>query len=140
MLFPAGFDQTAAYLARGLDIRLSAEVTDIAPDQIRLADGRRIAADKVICTLPLGVLRAGQVRFAQPLAQERAAAIGALRMGLLNKCWLRFDRIRWPDDLDWIGWLGPQAGHWGNGCPLRPCAHRSCWDSTRPMRPNRSNR
>ena len=39
-------------------------------------------------------------------------------MGLLNKCWLRFDRVVWPDDVDWIGWLGPQAGYWGEWVSL----------------------
>lgn len=118
VLFPGGFGQVTAHLARGLDIRLSAEVREIAPDGVRLADGSRLAAQTVICTLPLGVLRSGGVRFAHPLAPGRMAAIDGLRTGLLNKCWLRFDRVRWPDDVDWIGWLGPQPGHWGEWVSL----------------------
>jgi monoamine oxidase len=118
MLFPDGFDRITAHLAQGLDIRLRAEVTEIAPGSVRLADGSRITGDKVICTLPLGVLRSGRVRFAQPLARERTAAIDGLRMGLLNKCWLRFERVHWPDDVDWIGWLGPRAGYWGEWVSL----------------------
>jgi len=118
VLFPGGFDQITSHLAQGLDIRLSAEVTEIAPGQVRLADGSRFTADKVICTLPLGVLQAGRVRFAHPLARDRSAAIDGLRMGLLNKCLLRFDRVHWPDDVDWIGWLGPQAGYWGEWLSL----------------------
>ena len=39
-------------------------------------------------------------------------------MGLLNKCWLRFEDIQWPDDVDWIGWLGPQPGFWGEWVSL----------------------
>lgn len=118
MLFPNGFDAIPNDLAKGLDIRLSAEVTEISPGQVRLADGSRISADKVICTLPLGVLQSGRVRFAEPLARDRTAAIKVLRMGLLNKCWLRFDRVHWPDDVDWIGWLGPRAGYWGEWVSL----------------------
>lgn len=117
-LFPGGFDQIAAYLARGLDIRLSAEVTGIAPGHVRLADGGRIDADVIVCTLPLGVLQSGRIRFAEPLAQDRVAASRSLRMGLLNKCWLRFDGIHWPDDVDWIGWLGPRPGLWGEWVSL----------------------
>jgi monoamine oxidase len=117
-LFPDGFDRIPAHLAQGLDIRLSAEVTEIAPGSVRLADGSRMTADRVICTLPLGVLQSGRVRLAQPLAQDRTAAIDGLRMGLLNKCWLRFDRVHWPDDVDWIGWLGPRAGYWGEWVSL----------------------
>lgn len=118
VLFPDGFDQITTHLAKGLDIRLSTEVTELAPGQVWLSGGSRINADKVICTLPLGVLKSGRVRFAQPLARDRAAAIDALRMGLLNKCWLLFDRVHWPDDVDWIGWLGPNAGYWGEWVSL----------------------
>lgn len=118
VLFPDGFDQITTHLAKGMDIRLSAEVAEIAPGHVRLADGSRITANKVICTLPLGVLQSGRVRFTQPLARDREAAIEGLRMGLLNKCWLRFDRVHWPDDVDWIGWLGPNAGYWGEWVSL----------------------
>lgn len=118
VLFPSGFDQVPNYLAQGLDIRLSAKVTEISPGQVRLADGSRISADKVICTLPLGVLQSGRVRFTDPLSRDRTAAIAGLRMGLLNKCWLRFDRVHWPDDVDWIGWLGPRPGYWGEWVSL----------------------
>jgi monoamine oxidase len=118
VLFPGGFDQITTHLAHGLDIRLSAEVTAFEPGAVRLADGSRFTADRVICTLPLGVLQSGRVQFGEPLARGRQAAIAGLRMGLLNKCWLRFDRVLWPNDVDWIGWLGPRAGYWGEWVSL----------------------
>ncbi len=118
VLFPGGFDQITTYIATGLDIRLSAEVTAIAPGEVRLADGSVMTADRVVCTLPLGVLQSGQVRFAEPLSRKHQAAIDGLGMGLLNKCWLLFDRIAWPDDVDWIGWLGPRPGRWGEWVSL----------------------
>ena len=117
-LFPGGFDQITTHLARGLDIRLSAPVAVIAPGQVRLTDGQRIAADQVICTVPLGVLQSGKIRFAEALTPARQAAIDGLGMGLLNKCWLRFDKVVWPDDVDWIGWLGPKPGYWGEWVSL----------------------
>ncbi|WP_421999497.1 flavin monoamine oxidase family protein [Roseovarius mucosus] len=118
VLFPQGFDQITTTLAQGLDIRLSAPVREVAPGMVQLADGSRIVADRVICTLPLGVLQSGRVRFATDLARARQAAIDGLRMGLLNKCILRFDRIDWPQDVDWIGWLGPRPGFWGEWVSL----------------------
>jgi monoamine oxidase len=120
-LFPGGFDALVTHLARGLDIRLSAPVASIAPGRVRLRGGETLAADAVICTVPLGVLQAGDVGFAEPLAPARQAAIDRLGMGLLNKTWLRFDRIAWPDDVDWIGWLGPRPGVWAEWVSL---AHR----------------
>ena len=118
VLFPQGFDQITTHLARGLDIRLSAPVAVIAPGQVRLTDGQRISADHVVCTVPLGVLQSERLRFAEALTPTRQAAISGLRMGLLNKCWLRFDRVAWPDDVDWIGWLGPEPGYWGEWVSL----------------------
>jgi monoamine oxidase len=117
-LFPGGFDQITTHLARGLDIRLSAQVAEVAPGAVRLTDGARIAADHVICTVPLGVLQSGKIRFTEALEPARQAAINGLRMGLLNKCWLRFDRVAWPDDVDWIGWMGPNPGYWGEWVSL----------------------
>lgn len=118
VLFPYGFDQITTHLARGLDIRRSAEVIGIDPGLVRLAGGSDLAAHRVICTLPIGVLQSGRVRLGSPLARDRQAAIDGLRMGLLNKCWLRFDRVHWPDDVDWIGWLGPRPGHWAEWVSL----------------------
>lgn len=112
VVFPQGFDQITTHLARGLDIRLSARVAVVSPDQVLLTQGQRIAADHVICTVPLGVLQSEHIRFAEALTRARQAAITGLQMGLLNKCLLRFDRVAWPDDVDWIGWLGPDPGLW----------------------------
>lgn len=117
-LFPGGFAQVTDHLARGLDILTSTEVATILPNGVRLRDGRMIAAKRVVCTLPLGVLQRGHIRFGDDLSPERTTAIDTLGMGLLNKCWLRFDRIAWPDDVDWIGWLGPRPGFWGEWVSL----------------------
>lgn len=118
VLFPQGFDRLAAHLARGLDIRLSTEVVEIAPGAVRLADGTRIAAAQIVCTVPLGVLQSGRIRLTDPLDPARQAAIDRLAMGLLNKCVLRFDRIAWDGEVDWIGWLGPRPGFWGEWVSL----------------------
>lgn len=124
VLFPGGFDQIASHLAQGLTLRMGAAVTSIGPDgagvAVTLTNGEVLTADQAIVTLPLGVLQAGSVRFAESLSTERQAAIDGLGMGLLNKCWLRFDRIAWPADVDWIEWLGPQDGHWAEWVSLAP--------------------
>ncbi|HOV02795.1 MAG TPA: FAD-dependent oxidoreductase [Kaistiaceae bacterium] len=124
VLFPGGFDQITAHLARRLDIRLGTEVTAIAPGEVRLADGGRITADRIVCTLPPGVLQAGRPQFAEPLAPDRQAAIDGLGMGLLDKCWLRFERIAWPRDADWIEWLGPRPGYWAEWVSLARAAKK----------------
>jgi monoamine oxidase len=125
-LFPDGFDQVVQHMATGLNLRFGAEVVEIAPGRVTLADGSVIAAGRIVCTLPLGVLQLGRVRFVAPLEPARQAAMGKLGMGLLNKCWLRFDRVLWPGNVDWLGWLGPEPGVWaewvslarGTGAPV----------------------
>lgn len=111
-VFPAGYAQIPAYLALGLDIRLSQAVQHVEPGAVVLASGARLEADQILVTVPLGVLRAGSIGFAQPLARARQAAIDQLRMGLLNKTYLRFEKAAWPQDVDWIEWMGPKPGGW----------------------------
>lgn len=117
-LLPQGFDRLASHLAPGLDIRLNARVTQLAPGAVTLADGTTLEADDIVCTLPLGVLQTGDVAWSEPLAPARQQAIDRLRMGLLNKVWLRFDRVAWPNDVDWIEWLGPNHGFWAQWVSL----------------------
>jgi monoamine oxidase len=112
-----GFGPILSHLARGIDIRLSERVTAIAPN----ANGVEVATEKAIhragcavVTLPVGVLQSGRVAFAEPLAPQRQRAISGLRMGLLNKCVLRFDRVFWPREADWIDYLSPAETLWAD--------------------------
>lgn len=115
-LFPDGFDRILPPLAEGLEIHTGAEVRGISPARhgaaVHLASGSSLTADHVICALPLGVLQSGRVTFGEALENSRQRAIGTLRAGLLDKCVLRFDRIAWPADDDWLQWLSPRDGLW----------------------------
>lgn len=110
-----GYGPLTAHLALGLDIRLSEPVTSIRPDgtgvEVRTTTATH-RADHVIVTLPLGVLKSGAVDFGAPLAPDRQRAIDRLGVGLLNKCWLRFDRVFWPPEPDMINFLGPETALW----------------------------
>jgi monoamine oxidase len=121
-LFPKGYDQITDHLATGLTIRTGAVVASVvqAGDsvQVTFTDGEVLQADHVVVTVPLGVLKSGDIAFEPPLAPARRAAIETLGMGLLNKCWLRFDRIAWPANVDWIEWLGPKDGIWSQWVSL----------------------
>ena len=125
-LFPEGFDQIVGPLAEGLSIRTGDAVRRIARTTdgatVHLADGSALSADHVVVTVPLGVLQSGGIEFSEPLADERQRAIGTLRAGLLNKCCLRFDRVAWPSESDWLQWLGPREGFWVEWVDLAHCA------------------
>ncbi len=123
VVFNRGYGPLVDHMARGLDIRLGEVVQAVAPVQggVLVTTNRgRHQAGRVIVTLPLGVLKSGQPRFASPLGQARQQAIDGLEMGLLNKCWLRFDRVFWPADLDWIDYLAPEPGLWGDWLNAAP--------------------
>lgn len=121
-IFPGGYDQIIAYLAEGLNIQTNSPVVSIAPAgpgvAVSVKGGDLMITDHVLVTVPLGVLKAGGITFGGELSAKRQAAIDGLGMGLLNKCWLRFDRIAWPDDVDWIEWAGPTAGAWSQWVSL----------------------
>ena len=122
VLFPDGFDAVVYALARGLDLRTGQRVSavELTRDGVRLhlASGDKLDADHVIVTVPLGVLRAGDIRFTPALAPPRQQAIDSLRMGLLNKCCLRFDRAYWSPKLDWIERLSQRDGYWSQWLSL----------------------
>lgn len=85
---------------------------------VTLRSGDALAADHALVTVPLGVLKAGAIAFAEALRPSRQRAIGAIGMGVLNKCWLRFEKVAWPARFDWIEWSGPRPGYWAQWLSL----------------------
>ena len=122
-LLQPGFGALIRTLANGLTIQTGQVVNAI---NLAGADGVEVRcqsgaakgtvtshrADRVLVTVPLGVLKAGQIRFEPPLPAARQEAIARLGMGNLNKCCLRFARPFWPEDADWFGRIGAPAGAW----------------------------
>ena len=114
-LFAEGFHTLTKHLAEGLTIKLGHVVQEIAwsqtPVRVVISQGE-LMADQVLVTLPLGVLKAGRVRFAPALPKAKQQAIAGLGMGVLNKCYLRFNKVFWPDDVDWLEYISPKPGEW----------------------------
>lgn len=121
-LFPGGFGQVVRHLAGRTEIRLNHVVTKVRSMEggamVMCANGTRWACDHVLVTVPLGVLKANAVVFDPPLPSAKTDAIGRLGMGLLNKHWLRFDRVFWPKTYDWHEFMGPQKGVWAEWVSL----------------------
>lgn len=115
VLFPDGYDRLPRQLAAGLDVRLAHVVTEIAyTDQgvtVTTAQGNFTAA-RVVITLPLGVLQKKSVRFLPPLPTAKHTAIARLGMGVLNKLYLRFERIFWEPQADLLGYIPTKKGEW----------------------------
>ena len=122
VLFPGGYRQITAHLAKGVDVRLNRIVKKITTKSsgvtLDFADGAKMEADHAIVTVPLGVLKAGTIAFDPPLPAAKQQAIDQLGMGLLNKHWLRFDRVFWPKAYDWHEFLSAQKGEWSEWVSL----------------------
>lgn len=117
-LFPDGYKQIIDVLSKGINIQLNSVVSkiDYTQDKVAVAttDGKVYTADKVIVTVPLGVLQAGSIQFIPELSKEKAGAINRLGMGLMDKLWLEFPEAFWKNDRDsdWICYASDTPGLW----------------------------
>lgn len=89
------------------DSKLADDIEPSSSIQVKLQDGTVLEGDAVVCTLPLGVLKAptnqaGHIQFLPPLPSPKQNAIQQLGCGLLNKCALSFPKVFWQDS-DFLG-------------------------------------
>ena len=113
VLFPEGYHQLIEAVGSGTDIKLGHKVHHIhyGGSSVQVETNRgTFQGDRVIVTLPLGVLRSGAVKFSPALPGEKTAAIGRLRMGLLDKVVLRFPEAFWPQDRDYLAYASETHG------------------------------
>lgn len=93
-----GYDSIIKKLAEGIDVKLNHTVSqiDYAETGVTLTTNEGpINADRVIITLPLGVLKSGNITFNPSLPNAKQAAIQNLGFGLLDKVYLRFNKSFW---------------------------------------------
>ena len=104
-LLDRGYNAITDLLARGLDIRLRHPVRAIrlAGSGVVVATAdQAFFADRVVVTLPLGVLKRGDVEFDPPLPAAHQGAIARIGNGLLNKIVLAFPRPFWPPEAHYL--------------------------------------
>jgi monoamine oxidase len=65
---------------------------------LRLGTGESLRADRVIVTVPLGVLKKETLKFNPLLPFTHRTAIAALGVGTVDSVWLRFDEPFWSTD------------------------------------------
>lgn len=105
---PQGYGQLVRGLAQGLEVSLGQVVRaiDYSGAQVLVStQSDTWQAQRAIVTLPLGVLKAGTVRFTPELPARKQQAIQRLGFGLLNKLVLRFPSVFWDRQADAIGVL-----------------------------------
>ena len=110
--------------ADGIEMLLSSVVNRIAYDDrgvsLRLGTGESLSADRVIVTVPLGVLQSAAIEFSPALPFAHRGAIAALGMGVVDKVWLRFDEPFWDTTARLWTVVGLDADFpvWVNMMPL----------------------
>jgi polyamine oxidase len=116
VMLDGGYRSVLDPIAATLDIRLRQRVTSIEATDGAVAvttDGGRMSADRAIVTLPLGVLKAGDVTFHPALPGGVMDAIGRLGMGSFLKVAMRFPERDFPGGADWLGRVGePTFREW----------------------------
>ena len=114
VVFPDGYDVLATRLAEGLDVRLEHEVTRVQWGQAGASvdTGRgRFSADRVVVTVPLGVLKSPEFVFDPPLPEAHGEALARLGMNAFEKVFLQFPHRFWDEDVYAIRQQG-EAGRW----------------------------
>jgi monoamine oxidase len=127
-ILPQGYDAVLAPLAKGLNIRLGTPVRRIVRQQGKVQvqlDGGTPEADFVICSVPLGVLKAGWVTFDPPLPREQAEAIERIGFGDVVRTAIEFSALHWPADLHFLGYVSAERGRWAQALNLKPFTGRN---------------
>lgn len=116
VVLTGGYDAIVKPLARGLDIRFNTRVTAVSYEK---GEGALVSTDAgdfessfVICTVPLGVLKASDVRFDPPLPKAHRNGIEKIGMGNVTKLALKFDKAHWPEDVQYFGLMTEARGRW----------------------------
>lgn len=121
LLMVKGYKTITDYLAQGLNVQLGQNVKRIrvGSGQVYVdTDTKSFTADKVLVTLPLGVLKSGSIVFQPGLPAAKQSAINKLGMGILNKCILRFPNVFWAQQYDWLGYIPALNGQWAEWISL----------------------
>ncbi|MEV7610494.1 FAD-dependent oxidoreductase [Microbacterium sp. NPDC089320] len=82
-------------LLEGAKLSLSSPVSRVAYDEagvsLGIASGESLSFDRVLITVPLGVLKSEGLQFSPALPFSHRGAIAELGMGCIETVWLRFD-------------------------------------------------
>ncbi len=89
-------------LVSGVDVRLSQGVVAIETDDERAVVhtwSGPFTAERVVVTVPLGVLKSGSITFSPPLSAAKQGAIDRVGFGTLDKIVMIFEERWWADTI-----------------------------------------
>ena len=110
-----GYDALLKPLAAGLDVKLSTGVSDIEYSDegatVKSSAGD-FQADYVVCSVSLGVLKAGNINFDPPLPSDYRDAIEKIGFGSVTKIAFKFDKAFWDVETQYFGMMTAPKGRW----------------------------
>lgn len=112
-VFAGGFSKLLDKLAQGLDIHLGQKVRIVKEAEGRvsvLSLDETFEGDFLILALPLGVLRANEIRIEPDPSHAKKTAMQKLGIGEASKVVLRYEKVSWPRDKPFIGHMGNAQG------------------------------
>lgn len=119
LLVVDGYDKIVAavggeLLTKGGNIMLNTAVTSIeeTDSEVRLttANGSSYRAKYVICSAPIGVLKANKIQFSPALDSSLASAVDSMGVGHVGKVYFEFEQAFWDETVDrfvYVGQHGP---------------------------------
>lgn len=108
VIFPQGYIQLVAYLARNIPIVLNQPVKKIDYSTNKVVvytENHQYLAKTVIITVPTSVLNANKISFVPELPAEKKLALSQAKMGTYDKAFLYFDKVFWDKEPEWIGFI-----------------------------------
>ncbi|KAK2077801.1 hypothetical protein QBZ16_004649 [Prototheca wickerhamii] len=114
---PGGNSRWVCELARGLPVFYGCPARQVCYGARGVevhCDGRSFRADAAVVAAPLGVLKAGDLRFDPPLPARKREAMRRMNFGTLNKVALLFPHAFWAGDrVDMFGCVSAEAARRG---------------------------
>lgn len=109
LLLKPGYISLIDGLSHALDIRFNERVKEVAwsSSGVRVSTVSGVfEADRVVITLPLGVLKRGDIQFSPGLPSAKKTAIAKLGLGVLNKTYFKFPTAFWQNGEEPVGYIG----------------------------------
>lgn len=113
---PGGNGRLVQAMAENVPILYEKTVHTIryGSDGVQVVAGAQVfEGDMALCTVSLGVLKNGSIKFIPELPQRKLDGIKRLGFGLLNKVAMLFPHVFWGTDLDTFGHLAEDPSHRG---------------------------
>lgn len=102
------FSKICEHMALGLDVRLDHRVKEINYSGAKVlvtCEGESFEADRIIVTVPVGVMKSGNLKFVPELPPYKLDVYDRTEILYLNCFYLNFEEVFWTDEF-WFGYLG----------------------------------